>query len=88
MKTTTQLVHEVEDAVNKAFDCEIVRIDASLSWNAAIVTICRPGHHPRGDDYSTHYYAGCNKGLHHGHYDMPYRVAMSDHTDRAMREWG
>jgi len=88
MKTTTQLVHEVEDAVNKAFDCEIVRVDASLSWNAAVVTICRPGHHPRGADYSTHYYAGCNKGLHHGHYDMPYRVAMSDHTDRAMREWG
>jgi hypothetical protein len=86
---TLRLLERIERRVSALpFDCDIIRIDMSLSWDAAVITLCREGHHPEGHDYSTHYYAGCNDGLHWGHYDMPYHVAMSDHTDRVMREWG
>ena len=85
---TLRLVERLEArAESFPFECEIIRADISVTRDAAIVTLKRL-QRPEERAYSTHYYAGCNDGLHHGHYDMTYETAMSDHTDRAMREWG
>ena len=85
---TLRLVERIERRASAfPFHCEIVRADISVTRDAAIVTLKRTGY-PEDRAYSTHYYAGCNDGFHWGHYDMNQKVAMSDHTDRVMREWG
>ena len=86
--STLRLLERIERRAEAfPFHCEIVRADISVTRDAAVVTLKRL-HAPEERAYSTHYYAGCNGHFHHGHYDMPYNVAMSDHTDRVSREWG